>query len=162
MKSVLLRTAGSVPRKVTGTLPAVLSRTLLTWGTTLQGAESQISAALRNHIRRVEPQKMLERVVELQWRGFWQRQRAALVHAQPVEPTVEKFMATLSRKAGRYQSTVIFVKGTSLMEASVRSFTDRNELRRFGLTTCPQTTTAVLFPFQELFGLPVPPCSRCS
>ncbi|PXF41163.1 hypothetical protein BWQ96_09130 [Gracilariopsis chorda] len=44
---------------------------------TLQGAESQMSASLRNHIRSVEPQKMLQKVVNIQRAGCLTRKSAS-------------------------------------------------------------------------------------
>lgn len=106
---------------------------------TSQGAESQMSAALRNKIRSVEPQAMLSHVVLTQRNSFLRKQAAAAACKRPVPPYVEKHLASLLQRARVYQSTVRFIDGTSQMEATVRSFTDGSVCRRVVLSRTPQT-----------------------
>lgn len=96
---------------------------------TSQGAESQMSASLRNHIRCVEPQKMLKTVVLTQRSGFLNRKSASEKWESPVPPNIEKNIASLIRRSRVYQDTVCFESGTSQMEATVTSCSD-GALRR--------------------------------
>lgn len=66
---------------------------------TSQGAESQMAAAIRNHIRTVEPQKMIEAVVLTQRQLFLKQQQAASNCQSPVPPHVEKHLASLIQKS---------------------------------------------------------------
>ncbi|CAN8075950.1 unnamed protein product [Agarophyton chilense] len=53
---------------------------------TSQGAETQMGASLRNHIRSVEPQKMLQKVVEIQRSGFLKRKAACKASLSGYDP----------------------------------------------------------------------------
>lgn len=90
---------------------------------TSQGAESQMSSSIRNCVRTVEPQKMLQKVVLLHRAGFLNRQQKAHNCEKPVPPAVEKHIASLIQRSRVYQSTVSFI-GEQHMEASVASYTD--------------------------------------
>ena len=60
--------------------------------TTSQGAESQMSASLRNRIRCLEPQKMLFEVVQLHRTGFLKRKVGAENCSSPVPPFVDRYL----------------------------------------------------------------------
>lgn len=107
--------------------------------TTSQGAESQMSSSLRNHIRSVEPQQMLHAVVSTQRTTFLKRKSAALRHHGPVPGHIEKHLALLIMKARPYQQSVRFIDGTNYMEATVVSQRDPTHLRHVRLTAEPQT-----------------------
>lgn len=106
---------------------------------TSQGAESQMSAALRNNIRSVEPQKMITTVLLTQRSNFLKHQAAAGSCMSPVPPYVEKHLAQLIRRARCYQSSVTYVPGTSQMEATVRSQVDGSITRTVTISDLPQT-----------------------
>lgn len=107
--------------------------------TTSQGAESQMSAALRNHIRSVEPQQMLKKVFHTYREGCLSRATAALNCKSPVPPHVERHLASLISKSRVYQGSVQFIAGTGQMEATVRSETDASVERHVVLSDSPQT-----------------------
>ncbi|PXF48448.1 hypothetical protein BWQ96_01617 [Gracilariopsis chorda] len=107
--------------------------------TTTQGAESQMAAALRNHIRAVEPQKMLEKVLMTQRKTFLSRQTAALACRGPVPPFLERQLASIINRSRGYLSSVTFIDGTRQMEATVPSQTDASVSRRITLRTKHQT-----------------------
>ncbi|PXF42487.1 hypothetical protein BWQ96_07796 [Gracilariopsis chorda] len=69
---------------------------------TSQGAESQMSASLRNHIRSVEPQKLLQKVVYIQRAGYLTRKSASKAWNNPVPPNIEKQIAVLIRRSRMY------------------------------------------------------------
>lgn len=92
--------------------------------TTSQGAESQMSASLRNRIRSVEPQQMLEAVVAVQRSCFLRKKRNASQCTVAVPPKIEAHLAMLIGKSRRYQKSVRFIDGTDFMEATVLSHTD--------------------------------------
>ena len=107
--------------------------------TTSQGAESQMSADLRNNIRSVEPQKMLLRVVLLQRTKFLRRQDSALSCTSPVPPRTQNHLAYLIQRAQVYRSSVRFLDGTSQMEATVASQHNGTVLRLVRLSNNSQT-----------------------
>lgn len=120
---------------------------------TSQGAESQMSAALRNNIRSVEPQQMLRTVVDIQRNAFLKRQRDAQRCETPVPPQVERHIAQLIAKGRVYQSNVKFVEHTDMMEATVVSQLDRSKTRRVQLfgegkppQCCAYSTNGTGFP----------------
>lgn len=106
---------------------------------TSQGAESQMSASIRNMIRGVEPQTMLKHVVETQRNGFLKRKASACRETAPVPPVVQRHLAQLIARARPYQSSVKFVPGTDQGEAVVTSATDASKTRRVVFNSNPQT-----------------------
>lgn len=102
---------------------------------TSQGAESQMSASLRNNIRSVEPQQMLRAVVDVQRTSFLKRRRAAMDFNGPVPPQIEQHLAKLIMRGRQYQSSVSFVDGTDHMEATVTSRLDPTKTRRVVLSS---------------------------
>ena len=101
---------------------------------TSQGAESQMCASLRNHIRSVEPQKMIMNVVFKQRAGFLQRQAASMECKNPLPPSMEKHTAYLIERSRAYQSTVKITKQTPPIEATVASYKDGSKLRHVRFT----------------------------
>lgn len=107
--------------------------------TSSQGAESQMSASLRNNIRSVEPQSMLKRVVEVYRNGFLKRRSTALSSCSPVPPKIDVYLAQLISRARDYQDSVRFVEGTNQMEAKVKSMTEPSQTRHVVLSENPNT-----------------------
>lgn len=105
---------------------------------TSQGAESQMSASLRNHIRSFEPQKILHKVVLTQRSSFLKRQSASQTCSMPVPPAIQKQIAFLIRRSRAYQNTFVFCDGTSQMEATVSSCADGSLTRRVRISEAPQ------------------------
>ena len=101
-----------------------------------------MAAAVRNNIRSVEPEKMLNTVLLTQRSNFLKRQAAALSCTQPVPPYVEKHLLQLITSARPYQPSVTFLPGTSQMEATVRSRTDGSVTRLVVLSNKPQAPTS--------------------
>ena len=97
-----------------------------------------MNASLRNHIRSVEPQKMINKVVLTHRSGFLKRQSASQSYTSPVPPAIEKKIATLIQRSRWYQETVSFVDGNAQMEATVTSCTDGALQRRVRLSDARQ------------------------
>ena len=78
-----------------------------------------MSAALRKHIRTVEPQKMLEKVVSTKRAAFLKRQASAMDCKSPVPPQIEQHLALLIQRSRGYKDSVKFLEGKGQMEATV-------------------------------------------
>ena len=121
--------------------------------TTSQGAETQMSADLRNRIRSCEPQKMLSHLLLTQRTGFLKCQAMALTSKNPVPPYVEKHIASLITRARVYHPTVHFAAGTNQMEATVRSYTNGSSQRMVSFVEISQTPLCCAYS-QEVTGFP--------
>jgi hypothetical protein len=77
---------------------------------TSQGAESTMSAALRNKIRAMEPQDMLQAIVTKQHEKFYKQKSEAEACSHWVPPRVERHVAGLIGKAAAF-SSVRWVEG---------------------------------------------------
>lgn len=100
-----------------------------------QGAESEMSASLRNKIRSVEPQNMPNKVVVLHITGFLKRQHASSVELDPLPPKAAQNIARMILRALEYQPSAKFIDGTCQMEVKVRRMTDGSKYRRVVLPT---------------------------
>lgn len=101
---------------------------------TSQGAECEMAASLRNHIRCVEPQKMIHKAILSQRSSFLERQQRAVSHSGPVPPSIEQHIAKLIGKSKVYRSSIVFTAGTNQTEATVRSVTNGSQLRTVKFT----------------------------
>ena len=112
---------------------------LIDFTTTSQGAESQMSASLLNHIRSVEPRKMIMNVLFTQRSNFMKKQGLALNCENPVPPFMEQHLAKQIIRARVYFSFVTFISGADQMEATAQSFTDGSRRRVVKLSSQPNT-----------------------
>ena len=105
---------------------------------TSQGAESQMNAALRNKIRCVEPQAMLENIVSSQRAKFYRLKAIAESCDAPVPPRIEEALAVVLEKSKAYPH-VEPVPGSNMMEFDVRGIRDPLSVKRVVLSLLPQT-----------------------
>lgn len=72
-----------------------------------------MGASLRNHIRSVEPQRRLQRVLTVPLAGCLSHKVAAEACTSPVPPNIQKQIAMLIRRSRIYQDTVQVCNRTS-------------------------------------------------
>lgn len=106
---------------------------------TSQGAESQMWSSVRNPIRGVEPQLMLQKFVEVHHRLVNERSSAALRCTSPDPTHVEKHLASLIQKARVHQPSVRFVEGTNVIDSDVISRMDATVMQRVSFSRKPKT-----------------------
>ena len=97
--------------------------------TTSQGHESRMAASLKTDIRRVGPQRMLQRVVTLQRESFQRRKHVVLSYSKHVTPRIKVHLAELIMTSLIYSPSVQF-KDHNKMEATVKSAHNASVFRR--------------------------------
>lgn len=99
--------------------------------TTSQGAESQMSEPLKNHILSVDSQQIITKFLYTQRSDFIKHQRLALNFANPVPLHVEQHRIAYLNVIARYcQHSVDFIDLTDQMEETVSSFTDGTKIEQ--------------------------------
>lgn len=110
-----------------------------------QGAESRMSAALRNDIRCVQPQQMMWNVIHSQRRAFLKQKPLAMSCEKPLTPYVESKFGSLITEAKRhYLSTVQWIEGSAQMEATVCRTVNPNVKRHVKMPYTSQTPLFVV------------------
>ena len=121
---------------------------------TSQGAESAMNALLQNKIRCIEPQAMVQVVLETQRNKFYRQKQAAESCDRPVPPRIEARLAAIILKARFYNDHVDWVEGTNQMEAKVMSKTNPGTTRLVVLSANKHTPPACCAFAQQGNGFP--------